>query len=75
MVSDDEDSPEEGERIRYRYNPTEDVRKRQFCSLAKSLGFDNVSDFALVVEGWTQEQRRTALDRFYASRRAALAKL
>jgi hypothetical protein len=72
---DDEDSPEEGERIRYRYNPTEDVRKRQFCSLAKSLGFDNVSDFALVVEGWTQEQRRTALDRFYASRRAALAKL
>ena len=73
--SEDEDSPEEGERIRYRYKPREEVRKRQLCSMAKSLGFDNVSDFALVVEGWTQEQRRTVLDRFYASRRAALAKL
>jgi hypothetical protein len=73
-TSEDDDSQEDEERIRYRYNPTEDVRKRQFCSLAKSFGFDNVSDFALVVEGWTQEQRRAALDRFYASRRAALAK-
>lgn len=72
--SDDEDGVEEEERVRYRYKPTEEVLKRQFCSMAKTLGFDNVSDFALVVEGWTQEQRRTALDRFYAGRRAALAK-
>jgi hypothetical protein len=43
--------------------------------MAKANGFDNVSDFALVVEGWTQEQRRTALDRFYSSRRRSLAKL
>lgn len=72
--SDEDNSAGEEGRIRYKYKPPEDVRKRQFCSIAKSLGFENVSDFALVVEGWTQEQRRTALDRFYASRRAALAK-
>jgi hypothetical protein len=73
--SDDEDSVEEEAKIRYRYKPSEEVRKRQFCSMAKANGFDNVSDFALVVEGWTQEERRTALDRFYARRRRSLAKL
>lgn len=71
---DEDDSPDEEVKIRYRYKPSEEVRKRQFCSMAKSNGFDNVSDFALVVEGWTQEERRTALDRFYASRRRTLAK-
>ncbi|KAM0720392.1 hypothetical protein Q7P37_004528 [Cladosporium fusiforme] len=71
--SDDEDMPKQQPAVRYMYKPPEEVRKRQFCSMAKSLGFDNVSDFALVVEGWTQDQRRRALDRFYASRRAALA--
>jgi hypothetical protein len=73
--SDNEDSAGEEVKIRYRYKPSEEVRKRQFCSMAKANGFDNVSDFALVVEGWTQEQRRTALDRFYSSRRRSLAKL
>jgi len=73
--SDDEDSAGEESKVRYRYKPSEEVRKRQFCSMAKANGFDNVSDFALVVEGWTQEQRRTALDRFYTSRRRSLAKL
>lgn len=72
--SDDEDEPRQQPAVRYMYKPPEEVRKRQFCSMAKSLGFDNVSDFALVVEGWTQDQRRRALDRFYASRRTALAK-
>lgn len=70
---DDDDMPKQQPAVRYMYKPPEDVRKRQFCSMAKSLGFDNVSDFALVVEGWTQDQRRRALDRFYAGRRAALA--
>jgi hypothetical protein len=73
--SDDEESNGEESKIRYRYKPSEEVRKRQFCSMAMFNGFDNVSDFALVVEGWTQEQRRTALDRFYTSRRRSLAKL
>jgi hypothetical protein len=71
---DDEESSGEGTKIRYRYKPSEEVRKRQFCSMAKASGFDNVSDFALVVEGWTQEERRTALDRFYAGRKRTLAK-
>ena len=73
--SDDEESAEDETKIRYRYKPSEEVRKRQFCTMAKSNGFDNVSDFALVVEGWTQEERRTALDRFYASRRRSLANM
>lgn len=77
--SDDDDEEDDTPRrqqpaVRYMYKPPEEVRKRQFCSMAKSLGFDNVSDFALVAEGWTQDQRRRALDRFYAGRRAALAK-
>ena len=73
--SDDEDSAGEEPKIQYRYKPSEEVRKRQFCSMAKANCFDNVSDFALVVEGWTQEERRTALDRFYASRRRSLANM
>jgi hypothetical protein len=71
---DDDESSGEETKIRYRYKPSEEVRKRQFCSMAKASGFDNVSDFALVVEGWTQEERRTALDRFYAGRKRTLAK-
>jgi hypothetical protein len=71
---DDEESSGEETKTRYRYKPSEEVRKRQFCSMAKASGFDNVSDFALVVEGWTQEERRTALDRFYAGRKRTLAK-
>lgn len=71
---DDEEVPQEEGRFRYRYKPAEDVRKRQFCSMAKLHGYDDVSQFAILVESWTQEQRRTALDRFYAGRRAALAK-
>ena len=60
-------------KIKYRYRPAEDVRKRQFCSMAKQFGYENVTDFALVVEGWTQEQRRNCLERFYRDRRAKLA--
>jgi superfamily II DNA/RNA helicase len=49
----------------YRFNPPEDVRKRQFVTAAKMFGFGDPREFALVVEGWTQEQRRRALERFY----------
>ncbi|KAI5810410.1 P-loop containing nucleoside triphosphate hydrolase protein [Pyronema omphalodes] len=49
----------------YRFNPPEDVRKRQFVTAAKMFGFADPREFALVVEGWTQEQRRRALERFY----------
>ncbi|KAI0394093.1 P-loop containing nucleoside triphosphate hydrolase protein [Xylariaceae sp. FL0594] len=50
------------------FNPPADVMQRQFCTMAKELGFANVTDFALVVEGMTQEQRRNCLDVFYQKR-------
>lgn len=58
--------------IRYKYRPPEDVRMRQFCTMAKMFDFDDVTEFALVVESWTQEQRRNCLDKFYRLRRKEL---
>jgi hypothetical protein len=55
-----------------RYNPPEEVRRRQFCEAARVLGFgegrEAVRNFALVVEGWTQKRRREVLERFYEAR-------
>jgi len=68
------DLDEEGVgKVRYKYRPPEAVRRRQFCSMAKRFGYEDVTEFALVVEGWTQEQRRNCLEQFYRERRAALA--
>lgn len=55
------------------YRPPPDVRRRQFCSMAAALGYADVTQFALDVEGWTQARRRDALDRFYAGVRRARA--
>lgn len=55
------------------YNPPEDVRLRQFCEMAREFGFANAQDFALVVEGWTQEERRNCLDTFYKRRQEKIA--
>jgi DNA excision repair protein ERCC-6-like 2 len=56
--------------VRYRYRPPQAVRKRQFCSMAKWAGYgEDVVTFALVVENWTQAERRECLDRFYQFRR------
>ena len=60
-------------KIRYKYQPPEEVRKRQFCSMAAQFGYTDVSDFALVVEGWTQQERRDFLQKFYQRRREELA--
>lgn len=68
----DVDSADEMQTIRYKYRPAEDVRMRQFCTMAKMFDFDDVTEFALVVEGWTQEQRRNCLDKFYSLRRRQL---
>ena len=54
------------------YNPPDEVKRRQFCSMAREFGFDGVVDFALVVESMTQEQRRNCLDTFYKRRDALL---
>jgi hypothetical protein len=55
-------------RMHYRFNPPKDVMRRQFCSMAREFGFPCATDFALVVESWTQEQRRNCLDAFYRLR-------
>jgi SNF2 family DNA or RNA helicase len=60
-------------KVHYKYRPPEDVRRRQFCSMAKQFGYEDVVEFAMVVEGWTQEQRRNFLERFYEGRRSVLA--
>ena len=53
----------------WRYHPPQDVMKRQFCTMAKTFGFTDATEFALVVDGWTQAQRRNCLDKFYQIRR------
>ncbi|KIW89873.1 uncharacterized protein Z519_09302 [Cladophialophora bantiana CBS 173.52] len=63
----------DGSSVRYRYRPPQAVRNRQFCSMARWAGYgDDVVSFALVVESWTQAQRRECLDRFYRHRRDVL---
>ncbi|PWY91174.1 hypothetical protein BO70DRAFT_410912 [Aspergillus heteromorphus CBS 117.55] len=52
------------ESIKYKFHPPEDVMRRQFCSMARRFGFPNATEFALVVEGMTQAQRRGFLDRW-----------
>jgi hypothetical protein len=46
------------------HNPPEDVKRRQFCSMAKHFKM-TPEEFALMVESWTQKQRTTILERFY----------
>lgn len=68
---DDESNSEDGN-VEWRYHPSQDVMKRQLCTMAKTFGFADAIEFALVVEGWTQAQRRTCLERFYAGRKKEL---
>ncbi|KAF2748402.1 hypothetical protein M011DRAFT_400781 [Sporormia fimetaria CBS 119925] len=82
MYSEDEEGmPTSGSRARggdefkisYRYRPKEDVRCRQFCSMAKMMGYDDPTQFALVVEDMTQDERINMLESFYRSRRKQIA--
>ena len=59
-------------RINYKYQPAEEIRKRQFCSMALMMGYDDPIQFALAVQGMTQEERRTVLDKMYRKRRRDL---
>ncbi|KAL2857120.1 P-loop containing nucleoside triphosphate hydrolase protein [Aspergillus pseudoustus] len=61
-----------GHPVQFRYHPPEDVMRRQFCSMGKRFGFPNATEFALVVEGMTQAQRRACLERWYRERREIL---
>lgn len=65
LSSADED---EVGKMKYKFHPPEEVRRRQFCSMSAHFGFDDVVQFALAVEGWTQAQRRALLERFYRER-------
>lgn len=69
----DEANSEVEVHVASRFKPSEDVRKRQFCSMAETFGFSDVTEFALLVESWSQAQRRSFLDKFYASVRAKAA--
>lgn len=53
------------------YKPAEDIRIRQFCSMAKFANKSTV-DFAIQVESWRQEDRRNFLERFYTMRATQL---
>jgi hypothetical protein len=59
----------EGQIVRFKYNPPEDVKRRQFCSMAQRFGYADATEFALVVENMTQAQRRECLDKWYQERR------
>lgn len=76
VFAEDDDGVDCGDglgEVRYRFRPPEDVRRRQFCAMAEFFGYgDMVTEFALVVEGWTQAERRDCLERFYLERRREL---
>jgi DNA excision repair protein ERCC-6-like 2 len=61
--------------VQYRFHPAEEVMIRQFCTMAKTFGFASATEFALVVEGWTQKQRTDCLERFYLKRKDRMAEL
>ncbi|KAK5948015.1 hypothetical protein OHC33_010943 [Knufia fluminis] len=58
--------------LKYRYRPPEDVMRRQFGAMAKWAGFEDVVEFALIVESWTQAERRDFLDKWYWYRRECM---
>lgn len=68
-----EDGSNEEGAIEWRYHPPQEVMKRQLCTMAKTFGFADAVEFALVVESWTQAQRRNCLEKFYRIRREKLA--
>lgn len=61
-----------GQMVQFRHRPPAEVMKRQFCSMARRFGFPSATEFALVVEGMTQAQRRACLERWYEERRAVV---
>jgi hypothetical protein len=61
-----------GRPVQFKYHPPKGVMRRQFCSMAQRFGFPNATEFALVVEGMTQAQRRACLERWYRERRQIL---
>jgi superfamily II DNA or RNA helicase len=50
-----------------KFRPAEDIRTRQFCTMAKVANLSAV-EFAMDVESWSQKERRDFLDAFYGMR-------
>ncbi|KAF2669289.1 hypothetical protein BT63DRAFT_432944 [Microthyrium microscopicum] len=71
---DDEMDLDRPRRYPIKFRPTEDIRIRQFYSMAQAEDM-SIEDFAIMVEGWTQAQRRDFLDKFYRQRREELRDL
>ncbi len=59
-------------KINYKYRPPEGVRRRQFCEMGRLWGYEDPVEFALMVEGMKQEERRKMLERFYRARRRSV---
>lgn len=59
-------------KINYKYRPDERVRKRQFCEMSRMWGYEDPVEFALLVEGMKQAERRKMLEKFYRARRRAI---
>lgn len=60
-------------KVNIKHHPPDDVIRRQFCEMARWAGFDSAVEFGLVVEGWTQADRRECLDRFYSWRKKVIS--
>lgn len=55
------------------YQPSSEICLRQFSEMAREFGFINATEFALIVESWSQEARTNCLDTFYKRRKKRLA--
>jgi len=71
----DGDVDNDDDEVRYVFRPPEDVRKRQFVTLANMMGYTDPVQFALTVEGWTQVKRTECLDWFYRERRKEMERV
>lgn len=67
IFADDED----GELV-YKFKPPTPVKLRQFRSMAHFYGYENLTEFALVVEDWSKKERTEKLETFYKMRKRML---
>ena len=73
LVEDNTEAPVLAARnVSWEYHPPLEICQRQFSSMANEMGYVSAIEFALVVENWTQAQRRSCLARFYRKRRRLL---
>jgi hypothetical protein len=59
-------------KIRYKYQPSEEIRRRQFCTMAQMEGYDDPVAFGVHVADMTAQDRTKMLERLYRTRRREL---